>query len=454
MVLVTLSAITVLKRIFIFLCFISFFLPTSGQSDNTIELIAQSVYNSQVKDERKQRVISIVDSIRSTGNYKYRYQFLKRTIQIAESRNDTSTKTTCLNYLGNVYNSIGKYYEAVTVFQEAIQLVGKGNVKDGPALSNLYMNIGNSFYYLKDNDKSLLYYKKSLSELKKPGITNNTYKERFALVYNNLAIAYIEKGDFGTGKYYFLQALNIDKELKDSTRMYNVLLNIAGLYNTEHNYDTALVIYMRARKYFERQQLGEDLAYVDQSISDNYLKMLDYKKALQFGKMALKNVDTSDFNSLSNIYKSLAKSYFALNDFKNAYIYQQFYTTTQDSLNSAGVLSKIKENELLSDFSKMRFADSVSAEIKLQVSNTKIEEKRKQNYYLIAVLLVTMIAFGVIYNRFKVIKKQKEVISAQKLIVVEKQTEILESLKYAKRIQQAQMPTEKHIEKKLKDLKK
>ena len=49
--------------------------------------------------------------------------------------------------------------------------------------------------------------------------------------------------------------------------------------------------------------------------------------------------------------------------------------------------------------------------------------------------------------------KEKEA-QHQKEIVEEKQKEILDSIRYAKRIQQSLLPTEKYIDKKFKELKK
>lgn len=343
--------------------------------------------------------------------------------------------------LGNVYNSIGKYYEAILAFEEAIKLeFEKTSVsRDFAILSSIYMNLGNSFFYLNDPNKSLLYYKKSLGELKRAGNINEKSKERFALIYNNLAIGYIQKNDFATGRYYFSQALKIDKELGDSNRIYNVVLNIAGLYGEEKNYDSALVLFMQAREYFAEKKIKYELSYVDQVISGNYLKMNNYEMALRYGELALKNVDSLDYNSLASIYNTLSMTYLKIKDYKNAYKYQELHTLAKDSINSAGVLSKIKENELLSEFSKMRFQDSVSTDLKLKVSETKIAEKKKQNYYLIAILIIVIGALATIYNRFKITAKQKEIITAQKILVDQKQTEIFDSIYYAKRIQNAML---------------
>jgi hypothetical protein len=56
------------------------------------------------------------------------------------------------------------------------------------------------------------------------------------------------------------------------------------------------------------------------------------------------------------------------------------------------------------------------------------------------------------YNRFKItqkqkviIEEQKKVVEEQKHLVEEKQLEILDSIHYAKRIQNAHLPSEKYF---------
>ena len=59
-----------------------------------------------------------------------------------------------------------------------------------------------------------------------------------------------------------------------------------------------------------------------------------------------------------------------------------------------------------------------------------------------------------ILRGYKQKQKANEIIAAQKHLVDEKQKEILDSIHYAKRIQTALMPSEKYIDKCLKQLNK
>lgn len=68
--------------------------------------------------------------------------------------------------------------------------------------------------------------------------------------------------------------------------------------------------------------------------------------------------------------------------------------------------------------------------------------------------LILVFGFAVFaFNRFKVTQKQKKIIELQKdevekqkLLVEEKQKEVMDSIHYARRIQNSLLPSEKYIE--------
>jgi hypothetical protein len=59
--------------------------------------------------------------------------------------------------------------------------------------------------------------------------------------------------------------------------------------------------------------------------------------------------------------------------------------------------------------------------------------------------------FRVTNKQKKLIEEQKKIVEDQKHLVDEKQKEILDSIRYAKRIQDSLLPTETYIQKKLRN---
>ena len=114
-----------------------------------------------------------------------------------------------------------------------------------------------------------------------------------------------------------------------------------------------------------------------------------------------------------------------------------------------------------------------AAEHKKELENQEVlasEKGRKQKivlFFVLGSLFLVLIFAGFIFRSLRITRKQKHVIELQKNIVEtqkqkveqqkhlveEKQKEIIDSITYAKRIQQALLPTEKYIEKTLARLK-
>ena len=123
------------------------------------------------------------------------------------------------------------------------------------------------------------------------------------------------------------------------------------------------------------------------------------------------------------------------------------------------------------DFEKKEAVANAEHKKELENQTELAEEKsRKQNLIIIFViggLLLVLIFAGFVFRSLRItrkqkniieeqkniVEKQKEEVEHQKLIVEEHQKEIIDSITYARRIQQSLLPTEKYIEKNLNRLK-
>ncbi|HWY09771.1 MAG TPA: hypothetical protein VN026_00525, partial [Bacteroidia bacterium] len=86
-------------------------------------------------------------------------------------------------------------------------------------------------------------------------------------------------------------------------------------------------------------------------------------------------------------------------------------------------------------------------------------------FYLLCIVSAGLLIYGFIKRRERQLRLEKTILEnkveertielkIEKQKVEEAHKDIKDSINYAKKIQEAQMPTEKYIEKKLKDLKK
>lgn len=114
---------------------------------------------------------------------------------------------------------------------------------------------------------------------------------------------------------------------------------------------------------------------------------------------------------------------------------------------NGGLITEIKEHEeTLKAAAEKREKERKEAMI--------LAENKRQNLIIYAVSTVSALLFlliAVILRSLNINKQKNKLITEQKELVEEKQKEIIDSITYAKRIQQALLPTEKYIARNLKN---
>ena len=136
-------------------------------------------------------------------------------------------------------------------------------------------------------------------------------------------------------------------------------------------------------------------------------------------------------------------------DFKKAFEDYKLMILYRDSLLNEQNTKKTVQTQMQYEFDKKESATKADQDKKNAVAQS---DARRKNIVLVFVIcsLVLLVLFLIfLFNRFLVIQKQKTVIEKQKAVVEEKQKEILDSIRYAKKIQQSLLPTEKFIDKNL-----
>ncbi|CAN5492555.1 hypothetical protein BH10BAC1_BH10BAC1_06040 [soil metagenome] len=425
-----------------------------GHNDSAAFLKILKTYPKTASIEEKMNFVKTqFDSLKQLGNNQQTFYFLTTANSYFKQRGEFLLEINTLNYFGLLYNKIGKYGDAIQTFSQAeklmqnIKVAESGN--DGHTVMYLvYLNYGNTFYFLDKPDKSLLYYKKALYEIKSKTNQNKADSLKMAQVYNNFGITYSVKMDYATGMYYFNKALSLNSNLKDSVSIANVLSNLASLHSNNNEYESALSKYFIGKKIYEKGNIKENISFINGQIASVYLNSKRSTMALPFALVALKNSDTTAFSSeLIDTYRILYNVYENLGDFKNEVKYLKLFTAASDSLHKDETINEINKKEMLMQFNTMHITDSIKGAEELKRRDINLLSKKRQSYFLIAILLLAVVAIGFIYSRFRVSQKQKSIIETQKKVVDEKNKEITDSINYAKRIQTTLLPTEKYIEK-------
>lgn len=388
------------------------------------------------------------------GNIPEAIDYYKRSLAIMSQIDNKEGIAVSLNNIGFIYDSQGNIAQALDYYSKSLKTYEEIGNKRG--IAQAYNNIASIYEHQNDIEKALDYYNQSL-KLKmeindKPGT---------ATALNNIGHIYLLKKDNNKALLYFQKSLNIHTLLKNKNGISITLSNIAEIYESTGNYEKALSINFESLKNAEEIDDKESILTALNAIGNIYFLKGEFKKALEFAlRSTEENKKTGYAENAKNSALLLYKIYTALNDTKNALLNYEVFILMRDSINNKETRKASLRSQLKYEYEKKAAADSVKVAEEKKITTLQLKQEENQRYFLYAGLLLTLV-FGVfMYNRFRTIKKQKNTINNQKTLVEhqkylveEKQKEIMDSIRYAKRIQTSLLPSDKYIDRSLKNLK-
>ncbi|MBI2966946.1 MAG: tetratricopeptide repeat protein [Bacteroidetes bacterium] len=400
-----------------------------------------------------------------------------------QSSTDMESLASTLCNIGNVYLVQADYPKALKYYYQALNIDEKRDDKFG--IASDFGNIG--IIYKKQNDytRAMEYYSKALKMNEDVGDKNG-----MAIQLGNIGIVYTDKagysknhGDmedanlnFGKALEFQLKALKIDEEINDKTGMAIDLDNIGVIYVklaeagpaeqihtgsvTDSLLRIALGYYFKSLKM--KEEIGDQYSIANTlgNIGSLYTSLLGNKyssavvpsgdlsvKPEEFLKKALEI--STEINALDlqrNIHQYFSELYYTTGNYKSALDHFKKYLVVKDSLFNEDKSKEMGKLEAKYEYNKQQAV--AEAEHKKEIELAGEREKRQRVFiYLIAAVAVAaaVIAF-IIFRSLKITKRQKNIIIVQKKLVEQKQEEILASIRYARRIQNAMLPTEKYLE--------
>jgi len=401
------------------------------------------------------------------GEYEKALVFLQKSFSVCEKQKEgvnksdnvffQTQKSKTLGTMGVVYADQGNYPEALKQYFNALAIDEKLDNKYGVARH--LINIGIIYKDQSDLQLALDNYFKALKIVQE--INNKSLQ---AATLSNIATVYLKLAEktkqpeeqekhFSSALEYFLLALKIDEELGNKRGKAIRLGNISMVYEYRKDYNKSLEYLLPAIKIFEELGAKKDLALNYGNLGGIYTQLKQTAKAEEYLKKgvemcyaigALQYIMEFE-KSLSNLYSQTGKHVLALEHYKK-------YTAAKDSMFNDEKSKEIGKLEAASEFEKQKAVADAEHIKELELSAEREKRQEIVSYAVGGGLLLVLVFAVFIFNRFRVTQKQKKIIEEQKHLVEEKQKEILDSIRYAKRIQQTLFPSEKYIDKTLKRL--
>lgn len=410
------------------------------------------------------------------SDYTGAVQYYKKALDAETKLGNKRGMGSNLMNIGLIYTSQSDYGKALDYYFKSLRLFEQINFQKG--LSTCYGNIVLVYMETGDNGKALEFAFKALEIDKAMG--NEIGQARHL---GNIGVLYTHQKELEKAMRYLNDALAIYTKVDDQRGVANIIGNIAGSYIKNKEFDTAIQYIQQSIASYEKLNSKKDVAANTLNLSNAYIEM--YKSKYQ-SKLIAKGQDKLNL-AKKNTEKALAIS----QELKETYLERdarsqlyeieklkgntaqsliefEKYVALRDTINGQENKKDILRKEILFEFEKKAAEDSIKnaaasqlqqAQIEAQKANLNVE-RTKRNGLIAGIFLLVLVSLF-IANRLRVTRRQKEFIekqkdfvehqrsniASQKKILEEKNKEIFDSILYAKRLQEAILPSNKLLNK-------
>ena len=398
-------------------------LRTKLDSDISIEEKLNSIKNSA-----NRLLYSNPDTMVYFSNY---------ALRMTEVTKDKSDKIFFLGLLGDAHFKLSNYSEALKANFDACKLCEE--LKDTFELAHMYNSIGSIYRVSNKLDEAKEYFEKSI-QLRE--ITGDSVG--LASNYNNIGIIYMMTAVYDTGMTYWGKSLEIKLAIGDSIGAATTMNNMAMYYRDIGETEKALDFFNKALYIKQRVNDHASISMAYLNLGELFIKQGKQEKGEEYYLMALEEAKISKTKQLESwVHNTLAKHYYSVEKYKEAYDNYLLHRNLQDTIFSEETAKNLEVVESRYENEKKAF------QIK-DLEKAKAAQEEKQQLIIISActgILALLIIIFIVTKNYRQKKKDNYIISEQKAIVEEKNREITDSITYARRLQEAILPPDHLIKK-------
>jgi len=404
--------------------------------------------------------------------------FYEKSMEILKSIGNKRGEAVAYNNIGTIFQQQGNFKKSLEYFKKSLVIKEEIGDKEGLALSlnnigALYQDQVEGVIHITNENDSLLnnalhYFDRALEIQKEIDDESGT-----ATTYNNMGTIYEGKKDYQKAISYFKKAYLIQKKNNNLPNVANILNNMASTHSFMGQNDNAATFYLEAYEIYNDLGYKADEAFVLGNLGRMMLKMGSINEAEIY---AIKSMEIAEELGFSNLMMGSTKLLFNVNKekkkFELALVYLERYNQLSDSVMTDNNAKAVLQQHFQYEYGKKVFEDSIELEKnrieneiemslskkELELNRLEIESQRKQTWVMYFFFAIMVFLGFFAYNRFKAIRRQKEIIIKQKKVGDSRfallkgaHDEMTDSIVYTKRLQDAILPSFEDFKKEIKN---
>ena len=391
--------------------------------------------------------------------YDLSLEYSNKALELSEIIGDTVYKGNILYYLSRSYSRIARYDLTIDAQLKAIRFFEARNRPD--AIAVMYNNMSIAYSYLGDYEASNRVLKKALDIYRAKDQMSKSYMN-----FSNLTRNYVELEEPDSALIYYDSIQYIVNTFhQDDLAMleyykywlgeiYTVKAEQANnIVESRSYYEKALLAFQQSNEHRKKNEKEiDELTYTLLGIGKTLVQLNRSKEALPFLKDALKNAKASNAKkrvmmshaALARAYKAVGQNNLSVIhfeqeiDLRKEMFDKEKTMATMSARMEFEVEKKEQEIELLNMESEIAVKES-------KLKDAELKQTRSQQYLLIVILSVAALFIIGLFVVNKRRKKANQIIAAQKHEVENKNREIMDSITYAKRLQDAILPSKRLV---------
>lgn len=344
-----------------------------------------------------------------SGNYEEALAKYAVALKLADENNLQELKGDIYNnfsitnaILGNMSASVGMALKAMAIYEAN---------NDSIRMARIYNNLGSRYAEMDYKTDALRYYQKAVDINKRIGDL-----KKLAFNFGNIGLLYYDQGNNDKALEYMTKSMNLQDSVNDGYNFSIALHNMALVYQKLAEYPKALDYENRSYALAVKNNDGLGQITSLKGTAAIYEDMGMKRKALSYLHQSAVLAEKSGARYyLIDIYSSTARIYASLNDYENAFIFNEKYTTLKDSIMSD---ERNKAMGKVRDFQN----EKTQHEINLLVKDSEIQKltvKRQKiirNSISAVGILILLLALGLLH-RYRYVRRTRNELSAKNVLI-------------------------------------
>ena len=427
-----------------------------GENTLALEFYQKSLKLREEIDDKEGMASSFnnIGSIHlNQGDNHLALKYYQKSLKLKKEIGDKKGMVISYNNIGYIYENQGDIPLALDYYQKCLKILEE--IGDRKGIAESYNNIGFIHDNQGDNNLALDYYKKSLKIQKE---IND--KKGIATSFNNIGGIHEIQGDIPLALDYFQKSLNIQEEIDNKKGVAKSYKNIGSIHESQGDHHLALDYFKKSLQLNEEIEDKTGITKSLNKIGIIKLKLGELTAAKQYGYKGFQLAEELGYPELLSINAALlSKISRKQGKYNEALEMYELHIKMRDSILNEQNQKEAIQREMQYEYEKQQAIKDAEHEAQMGVHAAEKERQKTITFAVSSGLALVVLFSFFLYNRFRVTRKQKAIIeekekqtqiqnieiTKQKELVEEKNTEILDSITYAKRLQDAILPSTKLV---------